>query len=284
MLQKLTSQVEELRGERLPVAGVVGEVVGVEEVVVEPAKVEGVVAGAVPGGSEGSVSDVELSSWSDDVESESAGRADGVGGLAGVSGGGKEKKEDPEGNVPVMSYRDALGTSFGGADLGMAVVAVGSGDRFFAEFVNTPAVRVFAGFLHKMVGQVIPKKARGELALVMYTAATVPASFVNGRARLRGLAMLGDAAMAVAMVNAMYNRGTSVAGTQELKSHTLSASSLAAAGEKSGLSNHFVFGAGVSKSGSRTAAEAVEAVAGLLYRWRPGGALVAYMRALGLDV
>lgn len=226
--------------------------------------------GEVDEGVDWQVSDT--SSWSDEMN-ENAGRR------------GVEKRQVMVGfeeGAGIKVPRSKVDVSFGGADLGAQRSVIGSGERFFTDFVNTDEVRTFVKFVERLSGEKVPKAGRGELALVRYTSATVPVEFVNGRSRLRGLAHVGDAAMNVVLVNAVFGSGDPVSNAQETKNRYLSKVALAAACEKSGLMVHLVFATGVVREGSRTAAEAVEALAGWLYRWRPAGALVAFMRAIGL--
>jgi len=202
------------------------------------------------------------------------------GGASNEESGGTEPLAFGSGKLESVQ---AASSAFGGAVLEPRVPALSGQGDFFKSYVKTDSVRAFKKFLEGFVGFVIPKAALGEVALSMYTAATVPSAFTDGRARLKGLAAVGDGALALTYVNAQFGKGTPVASMQEAMNREMPSIKLAQAARGSGLLDHVVFGAGVDPY-SRTGGEAVEAIAGVLFRWRTAAALVNFMRKLGFDV
>jgi len=219
-----------------------------------------------------------VGSWAEEVQAVEDARHSEDGDERG-SAGSRESSESWAG-VAGNQAKLPMG-AYGGAVMHASEGQVGVGGDFFKQHVNTPRVLAFKDWLEKLVGVKVPKAARGELALASYSLGTVPAAFTNGQERLRTLAALGDAAMSLALVSEMYRKKKPVSSVQNARSALLSNTSMVSVCTSSGLIQHVVFPSGVAPN-SKTSGEAVEAVAGVLYLWRPFGAVVAYVRALGL--
>jgi len=203
------------------------------------------------------------SSWSDCVQEE----------IEGDSGG-----TAPENNAGARTYSE-VAAAFGGGDLGKEVK-----NNFFRTQVKVPKVAELRAFLGKVTRQVFPKRGSGELALATHSAATVPAEFVKGRERLKGLSAVGAAAMTLVLVNAEFGKGVPVMSPQQLRDKYLTAAFLQSAGQKKGVFKYISFAEAVDPGATKAGSEAIEALAGVLYRWRPVGALVEFMRFLDCPV
>jgi len=148
---------------------------------------------------------------------------------------------------------------------------------FFKQYVRVSRVKSLCELLQRQLGVKIPKAAMEELALATYSAGTVPTAFVNGQARLKSLAQVGDAAMASLLIDDCYVRGQVIVSTQAVKTSVLTNAFMARSFVASGLSGYVVIPAGVDPIFSKTGADAVEAVAGVINLWRGRDALRAYM-------
>lgn len=225
------------------------------------------------GESDSVVSDESFVSWSDEVNSAEEGKvAESSGSVrtrgfdtSAVAGGRGEGRRDD--------------VRFGGAvdAVGYSVDIQASEEGFYRSYVRVDRVRQLERLLLQITGVKIPKKAREELALVTYTAGTVPVAFKNGQMRLKALAAVGDAAMTSVLVDDYYVRGADVASVQALRSGVLSNTFMAQSFVKSGLFRHVSAPAGVDVGRAKTGADAVEAIAGVLHMWRDSQAVRKYM-------
>jgi len=160
--------------------------------------------------------------------------------------------------------------------------ASGSDDKkpFMRTYVRIPEVRAFAEELERVCGHRLPKSAHGELALLRFTPATVPSDFLQGRARIKALALLGDAACKAALVQFFYRRGEvvelAVKVDGSLKNLIMSRSFA-----KHSLSRHVHVGTNINLGETKTGADHFEAVAGVLQLFCGTDAVVRYMRAMG---
>lgn len=227
----------------------------------------------VAGESDSDVSDESFVSWSDEVNSVEGRKVVGSSGSVLTRDFSTSAVAEGRGEV----RRDE--TKFGGA-----VDAVGySGDiqaseeGFYRSYVRVDKVRQLERLLCQITGVKIPKRAREELALVTYTAGTVPVAFKNGQVRLKALAAVGDAAMTSVLVDDYYVRGADVASVQALRSGVLSNTFMAQSFVRSGLFRHVTAPAGVDVGKAKTGADAVEAIAGVLHMWRDSQAVRKYM-------
>lgn len=151
----------------------------------------------------------------------------------------------------------------------------------FAENVRTHnASQLRAELLVK--GIKLPKVAAADVALVTHTAATVPDFFERGREKLRALAVLGDAALTLVLVERAVAVGKDVASAQSARSSLLSDVHLMAVFDKSKLRNFVTYAGGVNPAKSKTGATAFEAIAGLVYKYGGTSAVHTFVLAYGL--
>lgn len=147
------------------------------------------------------------------------------------------------------------------------------GSKFFKDHVRTDRVRAFLKFLRNRFSVVVPVEAMQELALVSYTTGTVPDAFVNGRRRITAWAAVGDAAMALVVVDSLARAGQDVAAVQAVKSSLLSNAKLSAVCVSVGLAKHVSFAPGVNAATAKSGADAFEALCGVLFRYAGLGAV-----------
>jgi len=192
--------------------------------------------------------------------------------------GGVGAERGEESSVPAGGSGGAISDS-GGSEVsagavprGPRAVPVGGGGEsgvdastggFMSTYVRIEPVRELAGLLERACGHKVPKSAMGDLALARYTAATVPAAFLNGRARLKGLAIVGDAALDLALLSLVYRTGGASERMQCAK-EGLTDPVLAAAFASSEFAPLMLVGGGVTLAKSKTGATALEALAGVL--------------------
>jgi hypothetical protein len=157
---------------------------------------------------------------------------------------------------------------------------VAQGD-FVSLHVRVPAVRQLAAVLGTVCGHKVPNTAMGDLALARYTSATVPAAFLNGRGRLKALAMVGDSALATVMLVACYKRGGS-AEALHLERGTQRDAAMSRAFAGSELAGHVLVGGGVELGTTKTGATALEAFAGVLFMYCGPDAVKRYWASFGL--
>jgi len=155
---------------------------------------------------------------------------------------------------------------------------------FFKSIIRDPVVQDVVQLLATMARHKIPKSGHADVALATFTAATVPDSFVNGRARLRSLALVGDAALSTAFLTMMYRRGGSFEALNQFKANQLSDQRLKKLFAKSPLAQHVRVAGGVDLTVSKTSATAAEAFAGVLHLYCSSDAVISYALALGLTV
>jgi hypothetical protein len=134
---------------------------------------------------------------------------------------------------------------------------------FMKTYVRIGAVSDLADRLGRVCGHKIPKSGHGNVALARYTAATVPSAFVNGRARLRALAIIGDSALLTVRTVAVYAAGGGVEAMEEDK-QLMTDNVLARAFAASEFAAFVLVGAGVNLGNTKTGATAFEAFAGVL--------------------
>jgi len=156
----------------------------------------------------------------------------------------------------------------------------GGCEAFFSVYVRTPQAAALNDFLWKNCGIHVGKAAREEMALVTYTTATMPVGFRDGCLRYRGLSAIGDAALTLVVVEAEVRAGQAVASMQWIRSSRLSNGNMIKSCVASGLSGLISYGVGVDPSVSKTSADALEAVAGVLQKHYGVDAVVRYARLM----
>lgn len=154
--------------------------------------------------------------------------------------------------------------------------------RFMATYVRTQSVREFKCYLERLSGCRFPKAHLQDLALCRYALATVPGAFAGGKRRLRQFMAVGDAALTLHVVTRAVRRGLDVESAQSARAKFTSNARLQQACVTSGLAKFLVAPGGVELGETKTGADAVEAVVGLLAMYRGADACVQYMTALGL--
>lgn len=145
-------------------------------------------------------------------------------------------------------------------------------DSFFKTYVKTAQVDALRHVLQDALGVKFPRAAGEELALCVWSTATVPVAFHKGPDRLRSLAAVGDGALTFAVVGRLYQLGAQVRSMQQVRGTWLSDASMQRAlVEKKVdgrvLSSYFSFPANTDPRYSKIGADAVEAVAGVLSRY-----------------
>jgi hypothetical protein len=135
--------------------------------------------------------------------------------------------------------------------------------EFNKRYVKTAEVRELKAMLEFLGGRRIPGSAMVDIALARYTAATMPDAFRNGKAKLKALAAVGDAACASTMLSRGYRLGKVIESMQRARG-MLTDAVFARAFSASPLASKVSVGAGVNLANTVTGATALEAFAGVL--------------------
>lgn len=167
-------------------------------------------------------------------------------------------------------------------DQWVAAPAASAGKGFFAQHVRTAKFLELTNELFKYSGHKLPKNGRVDLALASYTAATVPDAFEDGRSKLRALALIGDAAIAAAVVSAGYKAGEPLAVLQQRKTNELTDANMAKLFACSRLASFVSVAGAVTLDNSKTGATALEAFAGVLSLHCGNAAVRNYVVNMGL--
>jgi len=175
------------------------------------------------------------------------------------------------GEVPVKGERTGVNSDVETKNFG-----------FYKSFVRTDRVEALARKLSEITGFKFRKDARFELALASSTAAAVPSEFFNGRDRLKALAVVGDAAIGLALVARAYRKGLPLSSVQELKSVVASNQNMQTKFSGCVLAQHVFGGTGAVLSKTKTGADVCEAIAGFLYLKAGVAAVEKYVDWLGL--
>lgn len=171
---------------------------------------------------------------------------------------------------------------FGGvADVDEAEISQ-PGQKFYAQFVRVPRVFELVKALQNACGAKLPRKATEEIALASYTIPTIPNSFLNGARRLRGLMAVGDAAMTFALMNIMYSRAQDVSSAQFVRGDVLTNAMMSRAFVDAGWDRYVSSVGGVNLATAKVGADCLEALMGVVSRWRGIDAVVAMMYYFGL--
>lgn len=169
---------------------------------------------------------------------------------------------------------------------GVAFAAVGKNVNEvngMKRYVKTENARAIARLL-KTVGVVLPKRGQFDLALVTYSAATMPSFFVGGKAKYKSLAVIGDAALTLVAVSDAAENGMQVDSAQYFRSTVLSDANMRRAFAKSSYVSYISFGTAIDPSTSKTGATALEAIAGVVYKYCGVDAVRRYAQQVGLSV
>lgn len=244
----------------------------------EPAVVDRSDGGASQDGLSGKTGDGDevVEDAVDDKPDGGGGFVSGVG--PGVLLSGLPVVEDGDGAV-VMPRGGIVGSDGGSAVLqvkfgGLADI-VGepevrlSEPGFMATYVRVQPVLALQGWLRERFGIRMPQTSRVDLALVRYTAGTVPTAFVDGQMKIRGYALTGDRAVKMLLAAYGFSNGLTVQKVTEMEAKRQSDSGL----RDSGVSREFLamvlFAPGVAPEHSKSASTAVEALLGVVAFWRP---------------
>jgi len=186
------------------------------------------------------------------------------GSVEGDNGDGSGAKEVPK--VGVRFDLGAAGDVNNVVPLGpCAVPDVERGaQNELAGYTRSHRVLELKAFVESLCGCRIPKNATYELALAGFTLGTVPTAFADGRARLRILEFIGDAALSVCDAVVCFEQGLTVEEAQRRKSARFSNANLSRVCVDSGLVRHLVVLPGINMRTAKTGANAVEAVVGLV--------------------
>jgi len=154
---------------------------------------------------------------------------------------------------------------------------------FMAQYVRTPRVKELECLMTELSGSKIPRSAYGDLAMARYTAATLPAAFIDGRARLKALAGVGDAALTLALMSYGYRKGKKIDSLQVARG-LLTDGVLARAFAVSKLASHVVVAGDVNLANTKTGATALEAFAGVLSLYCNRDAVQRFMESFNLQI
>jgi len=173
-----------------------------------------------------------------------------------------------------VGFSASCGLKFGAID--DVVRTGGKTGGFYRDYVRVPRVKEVRDLLKKEANVVLPSGALVELALATCARACVPDAFERGQDRLRSLQVVGDAALAMALVESCYAAGLSVSSVQALKSEKLSNALMSKVCVASGLGRLLVVPSGINIGMSKVGADALEAVAGVVYLYGGVGAVKKY--------
>lgn len=161
-----------------------------------------------------------------------------------------------------------------------AVNGAGGG---MSMYVKTTSARMVI-LLLQSAGVKLPKKAQFDVALVTYSAATMPAFFRDGKARHKSLAVVGDAAFTLVAVSDALANGMHVESTQYFRSTVLSDSNMRLAFVKSQYRHYVSFGTNVDPGTSKSGATAIEAIAGVVFTYCGIDAVRLFAKQVELSV
>lgn len=137
--------------------------------------------------------------------------------------------------------------------------------KFWRDVVRSPNTRAVAKAMCDVVGvEKLPGKAWLDLALATYTSATVPAAFKNGRAQLKSLALVGDAALTDWLAREAFRLGAEASSTQEIRSKSLGTQSQCVMLDALGWLRYVSVASGVSPLQSKVGADVFESFAGVI--------------------
>jgi hypothetical protein len=153
---------------------------------------------------------------------------------------------------------------------------------FMRVHVKSDSSVRFREAVEKMCGARVSRTGHVDIALVRFTAATVPVEFEDGRDRLRRLAVLGDAALCAAVCAAAFRAGHGLSSIQQLKNDVLTDKVLSSRFAASELAGHVSAAGGVALGNTKTGATALEAVAGVLYLYTSVAAVERFAWSIGV--
>lgn len=183
--------------------------------------------------------------------------------------------------VPVVSGRVREAVSFGGFGEIDKPPSPKSETGLVARYVRTQSARALKDRLLS-VGIKLPKSASWHLAIVTYTAATMPVFFTRGKDELRTLAVLGDAVLVAAVAADAIKHGQGLASMQTVRSDMLVDVHLMRTFSDSSFVGCVNFAAGVNPAKTKTGATALEAIFGLVAYYRSSSDVTLLAKHLGL--
>lgn len=210
---------------------------------------------------------------------EEAGESAGKKGVSSSAGSVSSADSDAVLEMPAGWQAKALAVKFGGEE--QVFDAVQSGG--FRTYVRNGRVMGLKRWLKDVADVHVGSRWMRHLALSTYAAGSMPLFFVRGKEEMRVLAVIGDAALTLALARHSYAGGNGVESMQQLRSKALSDVTLREKLNSSDLKEFIIAPSGVDLRVSKAGATAVEAIAGVLDMASPGGEFVyKFAQALGL--
>lgn len=153
---------------------------------------------------------------------------------------------------------------------------------YFAVTVKRDQTTRLALKVKGLTGSVVPRAALGELGICTYTAGTMPVAVVDGAAKLRSLAAVGDAAITMHLVMRAYRSGATVGSAQAFRSQVTSNVNFRKIMVTHGLIDLISYPSGVDPEVTSATATAFEAIVGVLVLYRPAVTVSKFLDAVGV--
>lgn len=220
----------------------------------------------------------EAESWADAVEdsldeervasgaSESDGSLEFVGGMVPV-------RDDVRNKVKFGGMSDSFPSS---------EVKISATSGYYKTVVRNSRAVELRAFVQGIVGVKLPKVAHEDLAVCTYAAGCMPDAVVNGKARLRSLAAVGDAAITLHLVTNSWAKGRAVESAQRERTSRTSNMAMVTLMNKTAMVKFIAFPSGVDPRSSVASATAFEAIVGVLVLYRSPDVVQRFLCGTGM--
>lgn len=153
---------------------------------------------------------------------------------------------------------------------------------FFSEVVRREQALSLKKLVERLGGAKLPKVAMVDLAMCTFAAGCMPDAFVDGKARLRSLASVGDAAITMHLVVHVLASGKNVESAQAVRSRVTSNKNMIAVMQRYGFLGLVSYPSGVDPGTTVATATAFEAVVGVLALYRPIVVVQTFLANVGV--
>jgi len=136
--------------------------------------------------------------------------------------------------------------------------------------------------IEALSGVKLPKRALVDLGICLYAAGSMPVAIQDGKARLRSLAAVGDAALTLHLATSQMMRGRNVESAQGVRSRLTSNIVLREVMVQRGFMRFMSYPSGVDPATTAATATALEAIIGVVTLYRDSGNVLRFLSTLGL--
>jgi len=156
------------------------------------------------------------------------------------------------------------------------------GEGFYAITSRRSETVQLKSSIFALSGVKLPKASLVDLGICLYAAGSMPVAINDGKARLRSLAAVGDAALTLHLATSQMMRGKNVESAQGIRSRLTSNVVLRNVMVQRGFMKFMSYPSGVDPATTAATATALEAIIGVVALYRDSGSVLRFLNTLGL--